>query len=223
MGKNLQKILFTFTLLVFLSIAAFFTSCSQAAPELSIANYSVVFEYEDEESLPSSRLSLFMESTSDVNRYDRVKITAMENGFIWDFTDISKIILDNRQWVGNTNIVVPDTEIIPTGMYEVTYYNADEKETTVYVTVSYDTSIYDMSADEIDAFMIKNLATKKIAIYDKNNVLLYFDEKPAIYNSARGIWNDFRTAEYYYDIWCTSGDFVMSIMPKKQVSLEEEQ
>lgn len=220
MSKNLLKYLKILILSAVPLLFAGLTGCSQSAPELTIANYSVIFEYEDNETLPSSRLCIFMESDSDVNRYDRIQIQSLDNGYIWDFKDFSKIILNERQWAGNTNLVVPEDEIIPTGNYEVTYFNADEKETKVYVTVSYDTSIYDLLSDELETKMKNNGAIKKIAVYDNNDVLLYYGEKTIDFMTPRGIWNQYRTASYYYDIWCTSGDFVICIMPQQKVALE---
>lgn len=222
MGIDLKKYLsislsIIFSILIFVSVG-----CSQVTPELTEANYSVIFEYADDETYPDSRLSLFMESNTDISRYERIKITALENSYIWDFKEFSKIQFAEHQWAGTTNLVVPSNEVIPTGMYEVTYYNADEKESTVYVTVSYDTSIYDLTSEELVEKMQADGATKKIAIYDSNDVLLYYGEKYSEYETARGIWNYYRHASYYYDIWCTSGDYVICIMPQQKVSLDEE-
>lgn len=222
MGKNLKKIV-SISVYFFLLIQIFVSAgCSQVTPELTEANYSVIFEYADNETFPDSRLSLFMESNTDISRYERIKITAMENSFIWDFTDFSKIESSEHKWAGSTNLVVPEDEIIPSGMYEVKYFNADEKETTVYVTISYDTSIYDLTAEELVEKMQSDGASKKIAIYDESDVLLYYGEKYSEYETARGIWNSYRQASYYYDIWCTAGNYVICIMPQQKVSLETE-
>ena len=56
------------------SLLIIFSSCSQVTPEIISPEYSVIFEYEDEKSNPKARMSFFVESLSDVNRYSRIKI-----------------------------------------------------------------------------------------------------------------------------------------------------
>ena len=41
-----------------------FISCSQNTPELSTTDYSIVFDYENEEALPTARLTIFASSAS---------------------------------------------------------------------------------------------------------------------------------------------------------------
>lgn len=62
----------------FFSILAIllFVSCQQTLPELTQSNYSVIFDYKDEESLPTSRLSVFVESSSDVRRYNHIQVSS---------------------------------------------------------------------------------------------------------------------------------------------------
>ena len=222
MSKILKKSIFISLSVLFLLQIFMAVGCSQVTPELSEANYSIVFEYADEETFPDSRLSLFMESNTDISRYDRIKIKALENNYIWDFKDFSKIEYSDHKWAGATNLVVPENEMIPSGVYEVTYFNADEKETTVFVTIAYDNSIYDLTAEELVEKMQQNGASKKIAIYDDKDVLIYYGDKYNEYETARGIWNNYRQASYYYDIWCTSGNYEICIMPQQKVSLDEE-
>lgn len=216
-----KKIARVFPLIIFSSLIFLFFSCSQVAPELTQANYSVIFEYDEEFETPASRLSIFVESNTDVRRYDRIKITSLDTGYIWDFTEISKMKYEDAEWAGNTNLVVPENEVIPCGNYEVTYYNSDEKETTIYVTVSYDTDFYDVSYEEVPEVISKKNGFCKIAIYNEDKAMLYFGNKIAEYSTPRGIWNNFRDAAYYQDIYYTPGNFEICIMPEKKVALEE--
>lgn len=218
MNKKITK----FIPLFLTSLILLFIGCTQVTPELTQANYSVIFEYDDETDVPASRLSLFVESNTNVRRYDRIKITSLETGYIWDFTEIAKMSYDEEEWAGNTNLVVPENEIIPCGNYEVTYYNADEKETTIYVTVSYDTDFYDISIDDLpEAIETKN-GYCKIAIYNEDKAMLYFGNKTSELKTPRGIWNVFREAAYYQDIYYTPGNFEICIMPMREVALDQE-
>ena len=97
-----------------------------------------IFEYEDEKSNPKARMSIFAESISDVNRYDRIRIVCENGGYIWDFSEISTFTDKKRSWAGNTNLMMPQNQVFPSGKYELTFYNADEKETTEVINVNYD-------------------------------------------------------------------------------------
>lgn len=220
MGKKFRN--FILVSFIFSAYCMIGTGCTQVTPELTDASYSVIFEYQDENSLPDSRLSFFMESQTEVARYDRIKVHAIENDYIWDFNEISKISFSDKEWAGNTNLVVPENEMIPTGNYEITFFNADEKESTVLISVSYDSSIYDLNAEDLENKMLSSRAVKKIAIYDDGNILIYYGDKLSEFGTPRGIWNMYRTASYYYDVWCTPENNVICIMPKQKVALDNE-
>ena len=199
------------------------SSCSQVTPEIIAPEYSVIFEYEDENSNPKARMSLFAESLSDVNRYDRIKVYCENGGYVWNFDEISKHTNKKRSWAGNTNLVMPKNQIFPTGKYELIFYNADEKEAVEVMYVNYDASFYKLTSIESEKLLENKNSVKKIAIYDKNHQMIYFGEKTSSLDSPRGIWNHFSNAKYYQDIIITPGNYVICIMPEKEVSLETPQ
>ena len=219
--KSNSKLLLISLALSFLVILI--SSCSQVTPEIISPEYSVIFEYEDEKSNPKARMSIFAESISDVNRYDRIRIVCENGGYIWDFSEISTFTDKKRSWVGNTNLMMPQNQVFPSGKYELTFYNADEKETTEVINVNYDSSFYKMTSSESENLLKNKNAITKIAIYDKNRQMIYFGEKSSSFNSPRGIWNKFSNAKYYQDIIITPGNYVICIMPQKEVSLENQQ
>ena len=219
MSKEFRTSLSAFLISLFTLILALTTGCSQSTPELVRANYSVIFEYENDESLPDSRLCLFLESQSDVRKYERIRVVSEETGYIWEINDVAKVVLDEQQWAGNTNIVVPENKLIPTGKYQVTFYTADEKETSLSFNISYDSSIYDLTAVELEEKMHKSDAEKKIAIYDKNDVLLYYDKKTDDFDTDRDVWNYNRNAVYYYDVWTSDDELLICIMPVKKIKI----
>ena len=186
---------------------------------MSQSSYSVIFDYDKENAKPESRLCIFLESESDVRRYDSVKIISKETGYIWNIDEIARIKADGRQWAGNTNIVVPENEKIPNGLYEITFYNADEKNTTVSMNVSYDTTVYELKLEKVEEYMANHNATNKIVIYDEDGAILYFGEKTEETTTVRDIWNNYINAKTYQDIWCTNNDVIICIMPLKKVEL----
>lgn len=221
MNKKTFEII-KFSLGFFLCFFSIFVSfgCSQVTPEVISPEYSVIFEYNRDEKKPNARMSFFVEAVSDVRRFDSIKVICENGGYIWEFNDITRLENQNRQWAGNTNLVMPKNEVFPSGKYEITFKNADEKETSITMNVSYDSSFYSMDYHESEELLEKKNGTKKIAIYDKDKVMIYFADKNDSFNTSRGIWNLFSNAKYYQDIWMTPGNNIICIMPLQEVTLD---
>ena len=205
-----------------LIIQFFLLSCSNVAPELEQSDYSVIFDYKNENIPPDVRLAIFMESKSDVRRFSRIRIKSLETGFIWDFDNIEMVLESDggSQWAGNTNLKAPENEVIPTGKYEVTYYNADEKYVSSSIEVEYDTSFYDIKATEIEKIMKENDGILKIAIYNKEKLMIYFGEKTEEFQTDNSIKNAYVDADYYKDVWNSKNSNVIFIMPEIKVMPE---
>ncbi len=211
-----------FSLIAFVAVVLFFFSCSQNTPELSVTDYSIIFDYENEEAAPAARLSIFAASSSDVRRYDRIRITSLETGLSWETNNISRLENEEVQWAGCTNLVAPEDEKLPVGKYEITYYNADEKECTVNLEVRYDIGFYDVLLAELADYMADKDGIEKIAVYDKEHILIYFGNRTENFRTTRDIWNTYREAEYYQVIWYSRDGKVICIEPEKPVVPETE-
>ena len=213
--------------LVFAAFTGLFMSCSQNLPEVASTDYSVIFDYSDETSAPSARLSVFASSTSDVRRYQRIRIKSVETGWEWDTQVISKLESDNTQWAGCTNLVAPENEKLPVGTYEITYFNADEKEYSLTIDVKYDLQFYDVLLPALPEVMAAKRGSskgsktiEKIAIYDKEHILIYFGDRTEEFMTTRDIWNQYRDAATYQIIWYADRGTVICVTPEKQVTPE---
>lgn len=196
-------------------------SCSQNTPELSATDYSVIFDYENEESLPSARLCIFASSASDVRRYEKIKIKSLETGYCWEADNLVRLESDDVQWAGYTNLAAPENEELPTGQYEITYQNADEKECTVTLDVRYDVELYEVLLSGLADYMAEKKGIEKIAVYDKEHILIYFGDRTEEFKTTRDIWNRYREAEYYQVIWYLRNGTIICIEPEKAVTPEE--
>ena len=219
MRNHLKQNLLFFIFQLYLS-ALFFVSCSQVVPEINSTDYSVIFDYSDDKSLPSARFSFFASSLSDVRRYNRIKITSVETGYCWDTNEIIRLENNELQWAGCTNLIAPYNEKLPCGIYEVTYYNSDEKECSVKINVLYDLDYYNLLLPALPAFMAQHGGIEKIAIYNKENILIYFGDRTEKFLSTRDIWNQYRDAAKYQIIWYAGDQKVICIEPKKDVKPE---
>ena len=221
MGSHLFKSRIA-VFLTFIVFSAFFISCSQNTPEISFTDYSIIFDYEKEDELPAARLSVFAASGSDVRRYEKIRITSLDTGFCWETDNIARMESDEVQWAGCTNLVAPENEKLPVGKYEITYFNADEKECVVNLEVRYDIGFYDVLVSGLADYMAEKRGIEKIAIYDKEHILIYFGNRTEELQTTRDIWNKYREAEYYQVIWYTRDGKVICIEPEKPVVPEEE-
>ena len=202
------------------ALIVLFMSCSQNLPEVTSTDYSVVFDYSNEDTPPSARLSVFASSSSDVRRYQKIKITSLETGYIWETDVIVKLEAEDLQWAGCTNLTAPEGENLPTGIYEITYYNADDKECTLTIDVKYDIDFYDVLLPALPEVMSQKHGIEKIAIYDKEHILIYFGDRTEELQTTRDIWNKYREAETYQIIWYTANGSVICIAPEKAVTPE---
>ena len=199
----------------------FFVSCSQNLPDIAATDYSVIFDYADDITPPSVRLSVFAASSSDVRRYQRIKITSVESDYCWDTQELTKLEADDTQWTGCTNLVAPENEKLPTGTYEVTYFNADEKEYSLTIDVKYDIQFYDVLLPALPEVMSKKRGAEKIAIYDKEHIMIYFGDRTEEFITTRDIWNRYREAATYQVIWYADHGNIICITPEKPVTPEE--
>lgn len=211
----------TILFLSLILLAGLFISCSQNTPELSATDYSVIFDYEKEDSLPSARLVVFASSASDVRRYEKITITSLETGYYWQADNLVKLEAENLQWAGYTNLVAPENEQLPIGQYQITYQNADEKECSLTLDIRYDVELYEVLLSGLADYMAEKNGIEKIAVYDKEHILIYFGDRTEEFKTTRDIWNRYRQAEYYQVIWYTRDGNVICIEPEKAVTPEE--
>ena len=207
----------TVFILIFAAVMALFISCSQNTPELTTTDYSVIFDYENAEAVPEASLSIFAASASDVRRYERIRINSLETGLCWEVDNLTRLENEDLQWAGYTNLVAPENEKLPTGLYEITYFNADEKECTVNLEVNYDIGIYDVLLTGLAEYMAEKKGIEKIAVYDKAHILIYYGDRTEELKTTRDIWNKYRDAEYYQVIWYSIDGTVICIEPEKPV------
>ena len=122
-----------------------------------------------------------------------------------------------KQWAGNSNLYMPYKNQFPNGQYELIYKNADEKFQKSKVNLKYDSAFYEKFADEIPSFMESKKGKKQIAIFDKENKMIYFGEQDEELKNNRAIWLKYKDAAFYKEIWTLSDNSVMCILPKKDV------
>ena len=215
MGKHFfQKYIF----LLIIAATAFITACSNNAPQIQNARFSVVFDYENTEDLPTARLSVFVETTSNPRRFDTVIVTCDKNEYVWEANDLVFAEDETNTYCGITNLVMPSDEKIPSGEYTITFRQSDEEQMEIKRTLSYDKELYVTKAGNVQNVMRKYYGTKMLTIYDENKTVLYYGPRSAELNDARGIWNNYRDAVEFQESWVNQNGTVICNMPLEKVT-----
>lgn len=215
--KPFLSLILKLTSLLILTITTVLTfpSCSNAVPEVLRTDCTVVLTYE-ENTAPESRLSVFVQSGTDVRRCQRIKVHSLSSKYKWETDDIKKIAMGSFQWAGNGNFLVPEGEKIPQGQYEITYINADEEQQIAYASLKYDEKLYKMKSDEISLWMTDK-GNKNLAVFDSNNLLLFLGEPTEEFSTSADILERYNNASYYKEVWIAYDNSVICILPKNQL------
>lgn len=212
MGK-FKSFIFIFSLI---AVVFGFAGCMQVVPEVAETDCSVIFEYSDDEK-PSARLSVFAHSNTDVRRYEKMEIACADSDFSWETYDLSTITDGEVQWVGNTNFIVPEGSIIPVGIYEMTFYNADGESESINVKINYDEKYYSFTEIQAEEAALKDGGRKRIAIYNYDKILVYFGQITDNLNSDFKIRENYRDAKYYQYVYLIPSKGVICILKKKEM------
>lgn len=217
----MKKPVLQFSTLCIFSLLFFIISCSSNVPEVKSANTSIIFEYENEDSLPTARFSVFVEAESDPRRFETMKVRSLIKDFEWETDEIAKIDGKNGKYAGYTNFVMPKGEKIPTGRYSVVFVNADEEEVEAEFYLDFNSRFYEMKPGEIADYMKNHNGMNKLALYDENKILIFYGERTDDYKTVRDIWYHYREAQEFQDIWTAQNNSVICILPIELVQPEK--
>ena len=211
--KNSIYFLFIFYLL--------FSSCTQNTPKLESTRKAVIFEYETFESLPDVRFSFFIESDKNIRRVEKIILTNIQTGYVWQLDDLVLYESVDRYYCGNTNIQSAYGEKIPNGFYSANYIQYDGQEKKISVSLNYDENLYSKNANEVLQLYKDSISSTKIAIYDKSGVLIHYGEKDSKFDTVRDVWNEYNDAQYFYEVIFLKKNDVILILPRQNVELEK--
>lgn len=215
MKKNQIK---KYLLLLIFLVITIFTSCSNNAPQIQNARFSVVFDYAESDSLPNARLSIFVEATSNPRRFDTIIISCDQNEYVWEANDLVFAADVNNVYCGITNIVMPADERFPSGEYTITFRQSDDEQKEIKRMLSYDKNIYNTNAKDIPAFMKKYYGTGMLTVYNAEKTILYYGPRSDDLMDARGIWNNFRDATEFQESWVNQNGTVICNLPIEKVT-----
>jgi len=189
-----------------------FFSCSLSAPDVKGVKAAAVFEYADEDSDPRMRLAVFAEAGSDVRRAESIRIASKETGWEWKADDVEIFSSDTKQWAGYTNFVSPGSGAIPQGAYTFFYTDALGDDAESSFSVFYPASLARTRSGEAKAALGKAVR-ERIAVYDKEDVLIYFDVRKPEWKTDDDVWHDMENAFRMRLCFLNADKSVLCFMP----------
>ena len=189
-----------------------FFSCSLSAPDVKGVKAAAVFEYADEDSYPRMRLAVFAEAGSDVRRAESIRIVSNDRGWEWKAIGLEIFASDAKQWAGYTNFVSPEDGAIPQGAYTFFYTDALGHDAESSFSVFYPASLRRTRAGEAKEKLGTGVS-ERIAVYDEEDVLIYFDARKAEWKSDDDVWREMENAFRIRLCFLNADKSVLCFMP----------
>ncbi len=195
-------------------------SCSDSAPAINSIQTSVIFDFEDEESFPSQRLSLFIQ-TDEVNRLEKIQAEHLRSGLEWNVFDARKISSkDNKKWAGYTKLVPAYGSSIPVGKYSVRYTDAADKQCESFFAISYQNDFLEKKAADFPE-AIKDKYSVYAAIYSADGTLISYERFKKKWSDMKSIRNEIPMADSIRKCYVINNGSVMIMMPFEKENIEQ--
>ena len=201
------------SLFVFIFSVLFF-SCSQDSAHIASAEFSVIFDYS--QNPPDMRLSVFVNSESDVRLASKIKIVNKNSGLEWNCDELVKFEDKNKNsWTGCANIVAAFGMKIPAGEYVLTYFDMAGDEDEILFSIDYPENVLTLKSEDFpDGF---DYSEKKSAIYTKDGVLLYYGEEKKEWENRNTALVDYKDAGFMRTCYSLKNGSVICLMPPENL------
>ena len=193
-------------------VSLLFFSCSSSAPDVKAVRAVSVFDYADGDSYPRMHLAVFSEAGSDVRRAESIRIVSKETGWEWKADGVEIFSSDAKQWAGYTNFVSSGDRSIPQGAYTFFFTDALGHDAESSFSVFYPASLARTRSGEAKAALGKAVR-ERIAVYDKEDVLIYFDARKAEWKTDDDVWHDMENAFRMRLCFLNADKSVLCFMP----------
>lgn len=212
----ISKVIF-FLILLISSVLVF--SCSDSDPEISDARGFVVFDYAAEKSNPAIKLAAFAEAASEVQRVDSVSIKNRSTGYEW--TSFNPVLLsdEKKKWAGCSDFVSPAGQNIPTGIYDLTYTDAQNKAVSKTFSIFYNDDFITSDSSEVES-LLGDSKQEEICVYSEKGTLLYYGLRKSNWSENKNIFTSVKDSSYYRICYISPDRMVYCLMPPVYKSTE---
>lgn len=192
-------------------------SCRQNEAEVLSASGSLVFDYDDYESFPSVRLSVFVNTKNEAQRTQSICINSSDENFFWMIDNPVLIKGNEKNWSGHANLVLAENLKFSNGKYTVKYTDAQGNEDETAFILSFNTDLYSSKPSEIKS-LVKSPLSSTYVIYDKDMTVLYCGNKKNTWKSAVNVLRDYNKAFYIRKTMSNTSGSLLFLLPVKEIS-----
>ena len=215
MGRGMRFSLLSFSAFVPVCLSVF-SSCKNVALGIENIQSTIVLDYKDETSLPTMRLSVFVQTSADERRVERVRLVHNQSGMEWICDNPRKIAEDERSvWAGYTNFVPATGSTFPKGIYTFHYTDMAGDESQAPFSLSYPEGLPTTTADKIEE-SFRN-AEQIVGVYDRDGNLVYFGPRAENWQQDSDIKNSYGLAEKIRVCYRFNGGSVICMLPLKDL------
>lgn len=206
-----MKIFFKAVISAFLFCSIFLCSCSDSEPDLSSATGTVIIDYQKENSNPEIRMAVFCMSKSDSRRSASFVVENLETKLQWRVYDPEIFKNGSSWWTGCSKLYPEENNEFPQGLYRFEYIDKAGNTSETKFLVSYKKEFLTMNAKQAGEKLSEGFDsfTEKIALYDKNDTLVYFDKWRSSWKGWQDIERDCDVAVKMRRVYCRADNSQM--------------
>ncbi|MCR5724720.1 MAG: hypothetical protein K6G80_06530 [Treponema sp.] len=194
----------------------FVSACSNSEPSVLSVTGSVVFDFQDAESAPASRLAVFVQTDTETQRADRITAVHADSGLSWQIDAPRMISGSDKNWAGYTNLQPAPGEAILKGVYTCQYVDAAGNEASAKVTVKYPDELLTATAETVRT-CIQGAVTEYIALYSESGELMFFNKRRNSWHSNADIAKDYRNAYTMRSCLVTANNSIVCLLPPESL------
>lgn len=194
-----------------------FISCSTDDADISSVSHQVIFDYSNYNSVANMRLSAFAQVDGDIKKASHITVECQDAGLSWQINEPIAFNSGSNKWAGTTNMVMQEGTLLHLGNYEITYEDLSQEEGKAQFYVYYPKELIGATAFDAQDFMLQDCYIK-LALYDKNKDLIYFNEPKKNWNSPNEVLQDLGNSLYYRYCYISKDGGYSCLMPLTHIA-----
>lgn len=210
---------FCFHCFTILLLTLFFNGCANSVPSITSVRSILICDFKSESENPNVRLSVFTETDSDLQRVQSLRVENRETGYEWQIFTPLRFESKNIKWAGYSNLSYPEKTEIPSGTYDVFFTDAKGETDKSSFNLSYDTNIYKSHISDFPKILGENYQ-EIVAVYDKDGVLIYFDDRKENWKTNEDISKEIGDANFLQICFMNSSKTILCLFPKETIGEE---
>ena len=197
-----------------------FTSCNQNETEILSTTGTLIFEYDENSTIPKTRLSVFVNTKNEAVRSQKIEVKGPKDNLKWILEDLVFIKSNNRQWAGYPKLFMNENSNFSGGRYVVKLTDLQDTEAESAFILTFNEELLLCPKEEIFD-KVNGKLNKNIVLYDKDENLIYYGAKRNTWRTSKNIKRDYNKTEFLRKCWSNSTGSLLFLYPLEKVNDSE--